>query len=204
MATRFYKPLGFISPITVRFKILFQELCKDRLEWDDTLSGEILRKWRYIATIFQQIVLTIPRCCFKGVEVNHNVTKRLIGFCYASKKAYAAVVYIKAGNGPARFIASKTRVSPANKEQTIPRLELLSSVLLARLLNSVEVALRPELQLQKPICFTDSRVTLYWIKGVEKDWKQFARNRVTEICKLVPPAHWNHCPGKDNPADLPS
>lgn len=40
--------------------------------------------------------------------------------------------------------------------------------------------------------------------GVEKDWKQFIQNRVSEVRKLVPPAHWNHCPGKDNPTDLPS
>ncbi len=31
---RFYDPLGFLAPITIRFKILFQRLCRDKLEWD--------------------------------------------------------------------------------------------------------------------------------------------------------------------------
>jgi len=50
----------------------------------------------------------------------------------------------------------------------------------------------------------DSKVALLWIKGEEKQWKQFVHNRVTEIRALVPAQHWSHCAGKDNPADLPS
>ena len=30
MATRFYDPLEFMSPITIRIKMFFQELCKTR------------------------------------------------------------------------------------------------------------------------------------------------------------------------------
>jgi len=29
-------------------------------------------------------------------------------------------------------------------------------------------------------------------------------NRVTKIQELVPVTQWSHCPGKDNPADMPS
>ena len=71
---------------------------------------------------------------------------RLMGFCDASKTAYAAVVYIsiesETGALP-RFVACKTRVSPV-KEQTIPRLELLSALLLSKLMASVTPALSLE------------------------------------------------------------
>ena len=51
-------------------------------------------------------------------------------------------------------------------------------------------------------CYTDSTVSLHWIKRNPIRWKAFVANRVTEIRGLVEPAHWYHCPGKDNPVDL--
>ena len=47
-------------------------------------------------------------------------------------------------------------------------------------------------------------VALYWIKGEDKEWKQFMHNGAQEIRRLVPVSHWLHCPGKENPADMAS
>lgn len=30
---RFYDPLGYLSPVTIQFKILFQKLCHNKLTW---------------------------------------------------------------------------------------------------------------------------------------------------------------------------
>ncbi|XP_068712813.1 uncharacterized protein [Montipora foliosa] len=43
-----------------------------------------------------------------------------------------------------------------------------------------------------------------YLQGEESEWKQFVRNRVNEIRNLVPASRWQHCNGKDNPADIPS
>ena len=102
-----------------------------------------------------------------------------------------------------RFVASRTRVAPLSA-QTIPRLELLAALLLARLLSTVARALEPEQSLGEPLCFTDSKIALYWTRGFDKEWKQFVENRVREIRSLVPVKCWHHCAGNINPADLPS
>ena len=102
-----------------------------------------------------------------------------------------------------KFLPAKTRVSPLRK-QTIPRLELLSALLLGRLMNSISQSLENELRLLQPRCFTDSKVALFWIQGVDKDWKPFVQNRVTEIRSLIHPNCWRHCSGRENPADVPS
>ena len=41
----FYDPLGVISPITIQFKFLFQELCKEKRDWDDPLEGSCKSTW---------------------------------------------------------------------------------------------------------------------------------------------------------------
>jgi len=41
LASRMFDPVGLISPFTVRAKILFQELWRRGLEWDDPLGSDI-------------------------------------------------------------------------------------------------------------------------------------------------------------------
>lgn len=71
-------------------------------------------------------------------------------------------------------------------------------------MTSISNALEAELNLNQPTYYTDSMVALYWIVGVDKEWKQFVENRVREIRKLTPVNCWKHCSGRENPADLPS
>jgi hypothetical protein len=69
---------------------------------------------------------------------------QLHGFSDASKRAYAAVVYMKFvyedGQIEVRLISSKTKVAPI-KQQSIPRLEFLGATILVRLVNTVKNAL---------------------------------------------------------------
>ena len=124
----------------------------------------------------------------------------LCGFCDASLSAYAAVVYLVAQTDVGQFVklvVSKTRVAPL-QSQTIQRLELLSALLLARLISSVSDCLSHLLLLAPTKLFTDSRLALFWIRS-DKKWKQFVQNQVNEIQKLTPPTSWSHCSGKNNP-----
>jgi hypothetical protein len=38
IASKFYDPLGFISPIIVQIKLLFQSLCDSGIEWDAPIT----------------------------------------------------------------------------------------------------------------------------------------------------------------------
>ncbi|KAL5476354.1 hypothetical protein EMCRGX_G026289 [Ephydatia muelleri] len=206
IAAKFYDPLGIISPITVQLKMMAQNLWQLKIGWDEPLTGETLKQWNELVVSLERVpLISIPRW-YSANSDDSVATFSLQGFCDASTRAYAAVVYLKIqsiSGVEVRLLASRTRLAPLNK-QTIPRLELLSALLLSKLVYSVTNAINSEYTLEKPCCYTDSIVALYWITGLRKEWKQFVENRVNQIRQLVQAEHWRHCPGTSNPADLPS
>ena len=110
---------------------------------------------------------------------------------------YAAVIYLLAKTNTKtviQFVVSKTRVAPL-QTQTIPRLELLSAFLLAKLIVSVSSSLESVFRQLEVKCYTTSKVALNWIRGVNKEWKPFIQNRINIICKNVHPDLWSHCLG---------
>ena len=163
-------------------------------------------KWdKLVASLQNSQPLRLERCYFKEPR-NEIICCNLHGFCDASLKAYGAVLCLQvhtASRTYVKFVSSKTRVAPLSS-QTIPRLELLAAVILARLVKAIEEALKCEVPLKKITCWSDSEVALCWIRGIDKEWEQFVQNRVQEIRSLLPVESWRYCPTDSNPTDVPS
>lgn len=63
-----YDPLGLLSPLIIKLKILFQELWRLAIEWDDKVPIEIVDEWRNLleeAKSVQQV--SVPRCYFPTI-----------------------------------------------------------------------------------------------------------------------------------------
>ena len=99
------------------------------------------------------------------------------------------------------LVAAKTRVAPSTSV-TIPRLELLAALILARLVSAVREALT-KIHTEDVFCWTDSITVFHWIQS-DKEFKQFVQNRIGDIHKLTDVKSWRHCPGIENPADIGS
>ena len=151
---KIYDPMGLISPVVLMMKVLFQETCKAELDWDMPLPLELSIRWEvWRANVSSCQEITIPRCVIpENKELIQSI--ELHGFGDSSKYAYGAVVYLRVvseNKVHTNIIASKSRVAPLT-EQTIPRLELLSALVLARLIHSVQLAFANVIKITSVYC----------------------------------------------------
>ncbi len=201
---RLFDPIGFATPFVMVAKCLFQDVWRLGLDWDEFVPTEYqevftgwieglecLRSWR------------IPRS-YTGVSWKSAFSFHVHVFGDASERAYGACAYLTVGfeddTVTSSLVLARARVAPL-KKISLPRLELLGSLMAARLL----VFVRKELRLPEDVqysCWTDSTVALAWIQSDPHRWKPFVSNRVSEIQALSSPSCWHHCPGSQNPADL--
>lgn len=200
---RIFDPIGVLAPWTVRLKILFQNIWRRKLSWDENLPTDLQGTWTICRSELNELNdIAIPRY-FKS---NAHSTQLHI-FADASQFAFGAVAYARTyqsnENVSVQFICAKGRVAPLKSdnqsELTIPKLELTAALIATRLF--VYLCDNLPIKFNDVFLWTDSQITLYWILGTEKRWKPYVENRVKEIRALSDASSWRHCPGCENPAD---
>ena len=145
LIAKIFDPLGLITPVTTPVKVFLQKLFQLKIGWDEHLQGELADEWAKLHShLMKTKEISVPRYYFGNLEAKPAEIE-LYGFCDSSKQSYAAAVYAKItveGKSSVSLVMSKSRVAPLAKT-TIPRLELLSALILARLITSVKDALSP-------------------------------------------------------------
>ena len=170
--------------------------------WDQPLERELLQRWlRWKDTLPLLASVKVPRCYFSRPD-HEGATLQLHRFCDASEVGYGTATYLRIaypdGHIECAFVIGKSRNAPI-KTVSIPRLELQGALLAAR----VDLAVRKELNFdfERVIFWTDSMITLNYIRNESRRFQTYVANRVAEIRDLTNSDQWRHCPGKLNPAD---
>ena len=104
--------------------------------------------------------------CGRFVRISNfhaGIRVELHGFSDSSKEVYSAVVYLRLIYASAVKV-SKTKVAPL-KALTIPKLELLSCLLLSKLVSQIVTSIGSRIGINAIICWSDSEVALAWIRG---------------------------------------
>ena len=204
-----FDPIGFIAPIMNEAKLIVTELFPEGSSWDSPQSHEVGHEFENFANKVIREKYIFPR--YGLIPMNHKGDHYLVIFTDASKKLYSAVAYIIQEMGPNNknhrmFYFSKQRIAPKKKEQTIPRLELLS-IRLGMAMAKYAIT-EGDLKFKKIWLCSDATIALSWVKNNRKD-QIFIQNRTAEIRKNAREIQEQYCPiqlahvsTEDNPADL--
>lgn len=200
VVSQIFDPLGLLGPVVVTAKLILQLMWQENLSWDEPVPSYISSKWLEFCKGLQLLnQVKIGRYVLnENWEVVH-----LHGFADASEKAYGGCIYIVSLTSSGEYISSKillskSRVAPI-KKISLPRLELCAAVLTCRLMEKVKQSIK--IKIDHAYFWTDSSITLWWIKGCPSRWKTFVANRVTQVQDMSNSSDWFHVRSEDNPAD---
>ncbi|XP_076391767.1 uncharacterized protein LOC143265171 [Megachile rotundata] len=198
-----FDPLGLLGPLIVTAKLILQRLWQIQAGWDESISQDLRTQWlQYRDDIAQIQTIRIPRCTISN-RLDTNIKIELHGFSDASERAYRACVYLRsrdtAGQWTTALLCAKSRVAPL-KAVSLPRLELCGALLLAQLVKKIRIALSLVELIEH--LWTDSTITLAWLRSTPTRWKTFVANRVSEIQSVTSVDSWKHVASGDNPADM--
>ena len=200
-----FDPLGLISPIVFRGKLLLQTICRQStLGWDDTIAPDKQEEWTRWKTSLPELEnISVPRCFkLKGTSI---ANAQLHVFTDGSESGYGACAYLRivdtAGNINCSLVLGKSRLAPL-KQTTIPRLELSGAVVACKMYEMIKEEL--DIELESVTFWTDSMIVLGYIKNTSRRFKTFVANRLSIIHETTSVDQWRYVDTKSNPADIAS
>ena len=195
---KLWDPIGILAPITLRLRILLQSLWSNNLTWDDPVDSQTIAEFQnQMRDVDHLRTFWIDRC----IEPALSNSIELHEFCDGGEKGYGAVVWLRIFSTEGlklKFIAAKSYVTSL-KKRSIPRIELMSAVILTRLIANI----RKELPCCQVYMWTDSAVLLHWLKMSANRFKPFVSARVQEIRDTLDNdiSCFRYVKSKLNPAD---
>lgn len=205
MVNSVYDPLGFLAPVMLQPKIILQELCKLRLNWDDPIPQSLSSKWELWYNDLQELVDFNVARCLKPLRFGTVVSAQLYNFADASETGYGVVTYLRLQNVDQEifcsFIMGKARVAPLT-QVTIPRLELTAARVAVRtnkmILNELEIPVNGS------YVWTDSMSVLRYINNTTSRFQTFVGNILSVIHDGSDSSDWRYVNTNMNPEDTDS
>ena len=199
-----YDPLKFAAPFILRMpaKRLLQQLCKERIGWDEDVPPSVLQAWeRWLNDLPLLRSISIPRY-LKPRQLGPLKSIQLHHFPDALFAGYGVVSYLRFEDVDEKvncaLVMAKSRVAPI-KPTTIPRLELTAATVAVKQHRQISQEL--DLKVDSVKFWTDSTCVLQYINNESNRFKTFVANQIAIIHELSSPSCWRFVDSKANPAD---
>ena len=175
-----------MAPFVLQGKVLIQELCRQKLGWDDKIPDGIVLSWQqWLQSLPYLDKFAIPRC-YQLEGFGDLALVELHQFADASELAYGCISFLRLKNRVGRvhctFTFGKSRVAPL-KQMTIPQMELAAVVV------AVKVAFWLQTELDFPLgntyFWSESTSVLGYIRNEKARYNTFVANRVALITEYV-------------------
>ena len=193
-----FDPLGILTPSLIEAKHIIQQLWREKVGWDKPIATYLNKRWNLWKHEMNSIsTKSVSRWFGFHSSLTNEIELHI--YCDASQIAYGVLAYLRcleenSNQYPVSFVLSKSRLTTVkDRTLTIPKLELQAAVLATRLKVSVLEQLK--FRENKTYFWTDSQITLKYIKNESKRFPIFVMNRLHEI------RGWNYVPNEMNPAD---
>ena len=198
-----WNPIGLVSPVTIKFRIDLQGLWSSGYGWDDLLPGSIQQTWsENVQSINDLLSFQFDRELKPSNAVG---VPQIHGFSDGGEQAYGAVIFLrwKLAGGDYRCVSVmiKAFVAPL-KKKSIPRLELLGCLTLARMYVTCVKALEfTKAQDWEIFFWIDSSTFLSWIRTPPREFRPFVSARVAEIQETIGADQIRYIKSNNYPAD---
>ena len=197
LVSSIFDPFGLLSPLTIRIKMVLQQVWKLGRKWDDLIPQELHNALQKVLDSY----FAMPKIRIQRTVHNFSKTtsSQLHIFVDASM---AAVTYLRTTNSQATppqvcFLMGKCKVAPI-KQMSVPKMELEAAVIGVRLLQLIQREMTRTID--QNFLWSDSQVDLDWIASNKKQ-NVFVSNRLQETYKSSLPQQRHHISIYLNPAD---
>ena len=117
----FYHPLGLVSLTVLQLKLIYQSLCKEKINWDTIVPESITNVWnKFVEALRHSEKIFILRLLFNIYD--ENCFYEVHGLTDVSSEAYSSVNYLRCvldNSNSTVLFRSKSHLA-LSKSTTIP------------------------------------------------------------------------------------
>lgn len=195
-----YDTYGIAAAVTLKAKILLQEMQRLGISWDKPIPKDLANKWRVWLSDLELLskvsivrpIIKKPGALYTDCHIYSDSSTVAEGFVCYFRTAYEDEIDVV-------YAIARSAVVPLRNSANVQRLEL--DCILFALEKILQVTSSLSFDIRHTYFWSDSQYSLRLINSIQTKLSFFESNRILKIRLLASNFIWIHIPTAMNPAD---